>query len=87
MKEILEALGVKAENNGACTGKWIETTGPELISYNPTTGEPIASVRQASVEEYEQVVAAAEEGFKTWRMMPAPLRGQVIRDLGEELRK
>jgi aldehyde dehydrogenase (NAD+) len=87
MKEILEALGVKAENDGACTGQWIKTTGPELVSYNPTTGEPIASVRQATVEEYEQVVSAAEEGFRSWRMMPAPLRGQVIRDLGEELRK
>jgi aldehyde dehydrogenase (NAD+) len=87
MNEILEALGVKAENDGACTGQWIKTTGPELVSYNPTTGEPIASVRQATVEEYEQVVSAAEEGFRSWRMMPAPLRGQVIRDLGEELRK
>ena len=87
MNEILEALGVKAENDGACTGQWIKTTGPELVSYNPTTGDPIASVRQATVEEYEQVVSAAEEGFRTWRMMPAPLRGQVIRDLGEELRK
>ncbi len=87
MNEILEALGVKAENDGACTGRWIKTTGPELVSYNPTTAEPIASVRQATVEEYEQVVSAAQEGFRTWRMMPAPLRGQVIRDLGEELRK
>ena len=87
MNEILKSLGVKAVNNGACTGEWIETTGPELVSCNPTTGEPIASVRQATVEEYERVVQAAEEGFKTWRMVPAPIRGQVIRDLGEELRR
>jgi len=87
MKEILEPLGVKAMNNGACTGTWIETTGPELVSCNPTTGEPIAAVRQATVEEYEKVVQAAEEGFRSWRMTPAPIRGQVIRDLGEELRR
>jgi aldehyde dehydrogenase (NAD+) len=86
-RELLEALGVKAENPGACTGKWIETKGSELVSENPANGEPIARVRQATAEDYEQVITTAQETFRTWRMMPAPKRGEVVRDLGNELRK
>jgi len=80
--DILSALGVKPDNPGACTGTWIQTKGKELVSYNPTTSEPIAKVTQATADDYERVVAAAEEGFKTWRMMPAPKRGEGIRQLG-----
>ena len=47
-KELLESLGVKPVNPGACTGSWIDTRGKELVSYNPTNGEPIATVRQAT---------------------------------------
>jgi aldehyde dehydrogenase (NAD+) len=86
-RELLESLGVAAVSSGACSGEWIETHGPELVSYNPTTGEPIASVRQAGADDYERVAAAAQASFETWRMMPAPRRGEVIRQLGEALRK
>jgi aldehyde dehydrogenase (NAD+) len=86
-KEILDALGVKPENPGACNGTWIETKGKELVSYNPTNGEPIAKVAQATADDYERVVMAADESFKTWRMMPAPKRGEIIRQLGHELRE
>jgi len=85
--EILAALDLEPVNNGACTGEWIETSGDELVSFNPANGEPIASVRQATAADYEKVVAAAEAGFSKWRMMPAPQRGEVIRQLGDELRK
>jgi aldehyde dehydrogenase (NAD+) len=86
-KELLDALGVKAENAGACTGRWIETGGAELVSHNPTTGEPIASVRQATADDYEQVMQATHESFLDWRMMPAPQRGEIVRQLGDELRQ
>ena len=85
--ELLESLGVRATHPGACTGSWIETDGRELVSHNPTTGEPLASVRQATGEHYEQVIAAAQESLTTWRMLPAPKRGEIVRQLGEELRK
>jgi len=85
--EILKALGVQSVNHGACTGKWIETGGDELVSYNPTNGEPLASVRQATAEDYERVMATAQESFLSWRMVPAPKRGEMVRQLGEELRK
>jgi aldehyde dehydrogenase (NAD+) len=87
IQEMLESLGIQGNNAGASTGAWIETTGSELASVNPTTGEPIAGVRQATVDEYEKVVAASEEAFRSWRMVPAPQRGEVVRQLGDELRR
>jgi aldehyde dehydrogenase (NAD+) len=90
MKKILDKLNIKDVNIGACSGEraWFEDQkGQELISYNPATGEPIAKVIQATDKTYEQVIEQAVQGFKTWRMTPAPKRGQVVRDLGEALRE
>ena len=86
LPRLLEQLGLDAVNPGACTGRWLDTRGPELPSVNPTTGEEIARVRQASAEDYEAVVAASVSAFETWRMVPAPRRGEVVRQLGDELR-
>ena len=86
-KELLESLGVQSVNPGACTGSWIETRGKELVSLNPTNGEPIAAIRQAGAEDYEKVAQTAQEASRSWRMVPAPKRGEVVRQLGEELRK
>jgi len=85
--EILEQLGIQSINQGACTGDWIETSGDELVSYNPTNGEPIGSVRQATGDEYERVIQATEASFHSWKMMPAPARGEIVRQLGEALRE
>ncbi len=90
MKELLEKLGIKQENIGACAGPeaWFDDVeGQELVSINPTTGEPIAKVRQATEKTYEQVVIQADESFKKWRMIPAPQRGLVVRDLGQAIRE
>ena len=82
----LAALGVLPVNHGASTGSWLETRGPELVSFNPSTGEPIARITQATPDDYESVVRAASCAFDSWRMVPAPKRGEVVRQLGEELR-
>ncbi|MGH2521083.1 MAG: L-piperidine-6-carboxylate dehydrogenase [Anaerolineales bacterium] len=90
MKALLEKLGLKEVNPGACTGPegWItDPKGKELVSYNPATGEPIARIVQATETTYETVVSAADEAFKTWRTVPAPKRGEVVRDLGNALRE
>lgn len=90
MKALLEKLHIKAINPGACTGLdgWIiDSHGKELVSYNPTNGDAIATVIQAGPETYDQVVAAAQTSFIDWREMPAPKRGQVVRDLGDALRE
>ncbi|MGD8440975.1 MAG: aldehyde dehydrogenase family protein [Holophagae bacterium] len=88
VQRILDELELEASNPGACFGDWISPAdGRELVSVNPTTGEPIASVVQADEAAYERVVATAAESFADWRMRPAPARGEVVRDLGNELRK
>lgn len=90
MKSILEKLNIKEINPGACSGPggWIEDSqGKPLVSYNPTTGQPIATVIQASAATYEQVVASATQAFREWRNVPAPKRGLVVRDLADALRE
>ncbi len=90
MKSLLDKLDLREVNTGACCGYdgWItESESKELVSYNPTTGEPIASILQATPAAYEIVVAAAQAAFLKWREIPAPKRGLVIRDLANELRR
>jgi aldehyde dehydrogenase (NAD+) len=90
MKALLEKLNIQDVNSGACTGAdaWIEDAhGKPLTSYNPTTGEPLAKVIQASPATYEKVIETAHNAFTTWRSLPAPKRGQVVRDLGDALRE
>jgi len=84
--EMLEALGIRPVNPGACTGDWMDTQGAELVSYNPSNGEPIATVKQAKAADYDRVAEITHEAFLSWRMMPAPQRGEIVRQLGEELR-
>jgi aldehyde dehydrogenase (NAD+) len=85
--DLLSALGLSRDNPGAFDGEWIDTQGPALESVNPTTGEVIASIRTATAEDYERVVTTAVEAFEAWRTWPAPLRGEVVRQLGLELRQ
>jgi aldehyde dehydrogenase (NAD+) len=87
---LLDKLRLKAVNPGATTGedRWITESGArELVSYNPTTGQPIASIMQASADAYDRVVDDAAAAFQTWRMTPAPRRGELVRDLGNALRE
>ena len=90
MKSLLDKLGIKDVNPGACIGPdgWIrDPKGKELVSNNPTTGEPIAKVIQATSASYENVITSAHNAFTSWRSVPAPQRGHVVRDLGNALRE
>jgi aldehyde dehydrogenase (NAD+) len=89
MKEILSRLGLEAENSGAWIGgRPLACKDGQLIeSVNPATGELIARVRTAGVEEYEAVMRAAREAFHAWRILPAPQRGEAVRLAGEALRR
>ncbi|MYA92543.1 MAG: aldehyde dehydrogenase family protein [Chloroflexi bacterium] len=88
MQEILKALGIQTINPGACTGADGWTGGGEpLLSLNPASNAPIATVAQATSADYERVIAEAVAAFHNWRMIPAPKRGEVIRELGDELRQ
>ena len=90
MQALLEKLNIRESNSGASSGmdEWVEdSSAKELISYNPTTNEPIAAIQQAGVEAYEKVTAKAEQSFYSWREVPAPQRGDIVRDLGNALRE
>ncbi len=88
MKDILDRLGLQAVNSGAWAGAALDTSGGAVVaSDNPTTGEPIASVTLATVEHYDQVVRAAESAYRRWRMLPAPKRGEIVRQIGNALRE
>ena len=90
MKDILLRLGIGEMNAGVCCGvdNWIrEAQGMELQSINPCSNEVIATVAQGAAQSYDQAVAAAQAGFEQWRALPAPKRGEVIRDLGNALRE
>ncbi|HEV3120598.1 MAG TPA: aldehyde dehydrogenase family protein [Isosphaeraceae bacterium] len=85
--DVLSRLGLHDVQSGACGNGWIEPCGgEEITSTNPSTGDPIARVRMASVADYERVVEHARAAFLTWRMVPPPRRGEVIRQLGLALR-
>jgi aldehyde dehydrogenase (NAD+) len=87
ISEILEKLDLEPLNSGACSGDWIATpSGGELRSTNPATGEVLARVRTAGLADYETVVSRAGEAFLKWRMIPAPKRGEIVREIGNELR-
>lgn len=87
MTEALELLGIKAVNEGTSTGNnWF--SGGELIeSYSPVDGQLIAKVKASTEADYEKVMQAATEAFKTFRLMPAPKRGEIVRQFGEKLRQ
>jgi aldehyde dehydrogenase (NAD+) len=89
INEILKSLGVENINSGAFIGgSNFKPSGYESIidSINPTTGENIASVKSCTLSDYETIMNASSEAFKSWRMVPAPQRGLVIRDMANILR-
>jgi aldehyde dehydrogenase (NAD+) len=88
MNETLAQLGIKDVNYGAHNGnRWIETSGELVGSASPNDGNPIAGIQQATWDDYEALVQQAGEAFKYWRMVPAPKRGEIVRQIGNELRK
>ena len=90
VEALLEKLNIQETNFGACSGPdgWIEDRGGrELVSYNPTNGQALARIIQATPAAYQTLMTRANRAFETWRLLPAPRRGQVIRDLGYALRE
>lgn len=87
MTEALEILGVKAINEGTSTGNNHFSNGDIIESYSPVDGQLIGKVRTTTADDYEKVMQTAAEAFKTFRLMPAPKRGEIVRQFGEKLRK
>ena len=85
--DILEKLHIEPVNSGACYGDWIANpSGGQLESINPATGEVLAKIQLAGPADYETVVSQASETFLDWRMLPAPRRGDIVREIADELR-
>jgi aldehyde dehydrogenase (NAD+) len=89
MQDILKQLGLEAINHGTWLGEksLADESAPLIESISPTDNEVIASVRQTTQAEYEQVLATAQESFKAWRQVPGPVRGEAVRRIGNGLRK
>ncbi len=87
IKEALKELGLNEINNGTSTGKEWFSNGEVIESYSPVDGALIGKVKATTQEDYEKVITTAQEGFKKWRTIPAPQRGEVVRQFNDELRR
>ena len=86
--DFLKTLQIQGNNPGVSTGNtWIKTKAAVIESYSPVDGKLIGSVIGADEKSYQTVVATAQKAFEEWRTWPAPKRGEIVRQIGEELRK
>jgi aldehyde dehydrogenase (NAD+) len=86
--QFLQELKIQKENEGSSTGaKWIQSKGEMISSFSPVDNQLIGAVVTTDQAAYEQVIETAQHAFIAWRNWPAPKRGEVVRQLGEALRK
>ncbi len=88
VKNILQSLNLKSLNKGGCIGgqDWLGSRLKAFESFNPTTGEALASVQHINEQDYEAILSAAQKASLLWRQVPAPQRGELVRLIGEALR-
>ena len=87
MKKVLENLGIGEVNMGVSTGtEWIDTEGKLTTSTTPIDDSILGKVKNAELKDYENVITKAQEAFKKWREVPAPVRGEIVRKIGNALR-
>ena len=87
MKATLKSLGIAKHNSGTSTGtKWLDNKKEVRESYWPTDGSFIASVSVTTQQQYNNTIETAQKAFATWRTLPAPKRGEIVRQIGDELR-
>jgi aldehyde dehydrogenase (NAD+) len=88
IRGFLNQLGIEQVNNGVTSGTiWHSTKGKPISSYSPADGRLIATINQATWDDYEVIMGRATEAFKEWRMVPAPKRGEIVRQIGNRLRE
>jgi aldehyde dehydrogenase (NAD+) len=86
--DVMKALSIDEINYGACTGtEWIKTNGEIIESYSPADGMLIGKIKQGTADDYENIIVKAQSAFLKWRMIPAPKRGEIVRQMGDQLRK
>jgi aldehyde dehydrogenase (NAD+) len=88
MKGFLKQLNIEKENEGSSTGvKWLKGKGEIIVSKSPVDGKVIGSVKATTEKEYKAIIETAKNAFIYWRNVPAPKRGEIVRQIGDELRK
>ena len=88
IKTVLNKLGLSELNQGVSTGtEWFETKGAITSSISPIDGKEIAKVKNATMDDYEMVMKKAQEAYKVWKLVPAPERGEIVRQIGLALRE
>jgi aldehyde dehydrogenase (NAD+) len=86
--DFLKRLNVFKENKGVSTGtKWMDASREKIQSSSPVDGKQIASVTSCDKKSYDKIIDAAQKAFVEWRLWPAPKRGEIVRQIGNELRK
>ena len=86
--QFLQQLQIQKENEGSSTGaQWIKSKGEKIASFSPVDNTMIGAVTTTDKAAYDQVIETAQAAFIEWRNWPAPKRGEVVRQLGEALRK
>jgi aldehyde dehydrogenase (NAD+) len=86
MQNTLKALGLKEINDGCSTGKNWFANGDILESFSPVDGKLIGKVKTANKADYQKAISAASDAFKYWKTIPAPKRGEYVRQFGDKLR-
>lgn len=86
IQSILSRLQIQSHNPGVMIGKESFGSGPTITSYSPVDGKVIATLSSATADDYERAVQASHEAFLQWRSVPAPKRGEVVRQFGDALR-
>jgi len=84
--KAIKSLSIESNNNGCSTGQKSFGSGPAITSYSPVDGSPIGSVSTATTDDYTKIIQSAQRAFTTWRLKPAPLRGEIVRQFGDKLR-
>jgi aldehyde dehydrogenase (NAD+) len=87
IEEMLNVLGIKEENFGSSTGTKFFGDGELISSFSPVDGKLIGKVHTTTPEEYEKIIQKSVDAFKKWRNVPAPKRGEIVRQLGDKLRE
>ena len=86
IKACLNILGLNQKNNGTSTGKVSFPSSKSIDSISPVDGKKIGSVGETSFQDYNKVIETATSAFKFWRKLPAPKRGEIVRQFGNSLR-
>src|SRR6185503_5320651 len=86
--DFLKRLHIDKENKGVSTGtKWLTSSQEKIKSFSPVDGKEIGTVSVCNSKNYDTVITTAQKAFAEWRLWPAPKRGDIIRQIGNELRE